>query len=130
MSSISSFDIIRVIVPEPKTFLFIHASAADTAAVNPNGIKKFLGKGLIIFFIKGNPVFNNEPRRLPRNPPDCIILDNRVFKNLMSADELFAKALRRSATCLLVNYNSCGKLVSSSELPVIFYFSFTFYCRL
>ena len=130
MSSISSFDIISVIVPEPKTFLFIHVSAADAAAVNPDRIKTLLGNGLIIFFINDNPVFNNKARRLTRNPPDCIILDNRVFKNLISADELFAKSLRRFATCLLVNYNSCGKLVSSSELPIIFYFCFTFYCRL
>ena len=33
--------------------------------------------------------------------------------------ELFAKALRRLATCLLVNDNSCGKLFSSPELPII-----------
>ena len=39
MSSISSFDIISVVVPNPKIFLCIPASAADTAAVNPNGIK-------------------------------------------------------------------------------------------
>ena len=31
--------------------------------------------------------------------------------------ELFAKALRRLATCFLVNNNSCGKL--SPELPII-----------
>ena len=39
MSCISSLDIISVIVPEPKIFLCIPASAADAAAVNPNGIK-------------------------------------------------------------------------------------------
>ena len=51
---------------------------------------------------------------------DCIILDNKVFENLISIDELFAKALQRFVTCLLVNNNSCGKLVSSSELLIIF----------
>ena len=35
--------------------------------------------GLIKFFINGSPVFNNGPRSLPRNPPDCIILDNWVL---------------------------------------------------
>ena len=36
MSSISSFDIISVILlPDPKIFLFTPASAADPAAVNP-----------------------------------------------------------------------------------------------
>ena len=42
ISSISSLDIIRVFVPEPKIFLCIRASAADAAAVNPNGIKTLL----------------------------------------------------------------------------------------
>ena len=59
MSFISSFDIISVValfyLPDPKIFLCIPASAADAAAVNPQGIKtKFL----------------------PRNPRDCTILDN------------------------------------------------------
>ena len=81
---------------------------------------KHLANGLITFFINGNPVFNNRPRSLPRNPPDCIILDIWVFDNLISADELFAKDLRRFATCLLVNSSSCRKLITSSELPIIF----------
>ena len=47
MFSISSFAIISVVVPEPKIFLCIHASAANGAAVNPNGIKILLDNGLI-----------------------------------------------------------------------------------
>ena len=39
MSSISSFDITNVILPDPKIFSCIPASAPDAAAVNPNGIK-------------------------------------------------------------------------------------------
>ena len=35
-------------------------------------------------------------------------------------DELFVKALRRFATCLLINNKLYGKLVSSLELPIIF----------
>ena len=50
MSFISSFDIISVVVPDPKIFLCIPASAADAAAVNPNGIKTLLVNGLITFF--------------------------------------------------------------------------------
>ena len=75
MSFIPSFHIISVVVPDPKTFLCILASSADAAAVNPKGIKTLLANGLITFFINGNPVFSNGPRSLPRNPPDCIILD-------------------------------------------------------
>ena len=39
MSSISPSDIISVVVPDPKIFVCIPASDADTVAVNPNGIK-------------------------------------------------------------------------------------------
>ena len=55
MSSISLFDIISVVFPDPKIFLCIPASAADAAAANPKGIKTFLADGLITFFINGNP---------------------------------------------------------------------------
>ena len=50
MSSVSSFDNISVAVckaeskgrlPDPKIFLYIPASAADAAAVNPKGIEHF-----------------------------------------------------------------------------------------
>ena len=86
MSFISSFDIISIVLllcegwlPDPKSFLYIPASAADAAAVNPNGIKTLGVNGLIAFFMNGNPVFSNGPRRLLRNPPECIILDVWVF---------------------------------------------------
>ena len=41
MSSVSSAGIISVaLLPDPKIFLYICASAADAAAVNSNGIEK------------------------------------------------------------------------------------------
>ena len=48
MSSISSFYIISVVVPDPKIFLCIPASAADAAAVYRNGIKTLLAIGLMV----------------------------------------------------------------------------------
>ena len=75
-----------------------------------------LATGLIEFFISSNPVFSNGPRTLPKNPPDCIILDNWVFDNLISVDNLLEKDLWRFKTCLLVNNNLWGKLVSSSPI--------------
>ena len=75
MSFISSFDIISVVVPDLKICLCIYASATDAAVVNPKGIKTLLANGLITFFINDNPAVSNGPRRLPRNPLDCIILD-------------------------------------------------------
>ena len=74
MSFIASFNVISFVVPHPNIFLSIPLSAADVAAINPKGIKKFLFKGLNTFFINNNPVFSNGPRSLPRNPPDCMIL--------------------------------------------------------
>ena len=96
----------------------IPASAADALAVNPKGIKTLLAKGLITFLINSNHAFSSGPSNLLRTPPDCIILDNWVFNNLISVDKWFAKALRRFPTCLLVNNNLWGKLVSLS--PIIF----------
>ena len=90
-------------------FLCIPASAAeaaaDAAAVNSKGINTLLANGLITFDMKDNPVFSNGPNNLPKNPPDCIILENWVFDNLILADKLFVKALRRFETCVLVNNN-------------------------
>ena len=54
------------------------------------------------------------------NPPNCIILGNYVSESFLLADESFSKALRSFETCVLVNNNLCGKLVSSLELPVKF----------
>ena len=63
MSSISSFDIISVVVPELRIFLYIPASVADAAAVYPNGIKTLLANDLITFFINSNPVFSNRTEK-------------------------------------------------------------------
>ena len=92
MPSLSPFDIISIVnkrwlCPDPKIYLCIPASAADAVAVNPRGMKKLLANGLITFFINGNPVFSNEARSLPINPPDCIILDYWVFDKLISIDK-------------------------------------------
>ena len=99
-------------------FFSIPAFIADGAEVNPRGIKTILANGLITFFINENPVFSNGPSYLQRNPHDCIIIENCVFDNLILVDELFAKALRRIETCVLVSNNLRRKLFSLS--PIIF----------
>ena len=99
------------------------ASVAD-AAVNPNGIKTLSGNGLSTFFIISNPVFNNGPKSLPKNPPDRTISCNWVFDNFVLAEELFAKALWSFETCVLVSNNLCRKLFSSLELPTTFHENF------
>ena len=105
-SSMSLFDIISVVFPDPNIFyVSLHLLLMHTLLAN----------GIMKFFIRGNPVFNKGPRNLPKNPPDCIIFDNLVFKNLISTDELFENALRMLETCLSVSNNSCGKLFLSLE---------------
>ena len=56
---------------DPNIFLWISASTVDAAIVYPNGIKTLLANGLSTFPIKGNPVFSNGPKSLPKDPPGC-----------------------------------------------------------
>ena len=56
--------------------MWIAAFVADAAAVNSNGIKALLANGLSTFPIKGNQLFRNGPKSLPKNLPDCPILQN------------------------------------------------------
>ena len=65
ISFISSLEIINAVTPDP---------VADVAAVISNGIKMLLHNGLNTFPIKGNSVFSNGPKSLPKNPHDCPIL--------------------------------------------------------
>ena len=67
ISSISPLKIIKVVNPDPNIFLRIAVSVPDAAAVNPNSIKRLLANGLGTFPIKGNPVFSNGPKSLPKN---------------------------------------------------------------
>ena len=47
------------------------------------------------------------------------------YDNFILADDLFAKALRSLETCLLVDNNLCGKLISSLESLITFESDFT-----
>ena len=51
---------------------------------------------------------------------DSIILCYRVFDNFILGEELFAKALHRLETFVLVNNDLCWKSFSSWESPTIF----------
>ena len=66
MPFLSSFEIIKVVVPEPCVFFWIAPSIAEAAAVIPNGAK--------IFFANGTATFINGPAILLsnalKNPPD------------------------------------------------------------
>ena len=90
------------------------------AVVDPNGIKTILANHLSTFPIKGNPVFTNDPKSLPKKRPDCLILCNWVFDNFILADEPFAIALQGFENCALVNNNLCRNLFTSFESPTSF----------
>ena len=62
-------------------------SAADAAAIHPNGIKTLLVNGWSTFFISGKRAFSNGSRTLPRNPRGCIILGSWVFDSVILADK-------------------------------------------
>ena len=57
-------------------------------------------------------MFGKGPRSLPRNLPDCFILDSWVFDYFILGGKLLVKDLRSFETCLSVNNNLWGKLVS------------------
>ena len=118
--SISSFEVINAVIPDPKCFYGIATSVADAAAGNPNVTRTLLANGLNTFLVKAEPVFSNGPRGLTKNPADCSFSDSWVFDIVILADELFAKASRSLETCVLSNNNLCEKLVSSLELPITF----------
>ena len=45
------------------------------AAVSLNGINTLLSNGVSTLFISSKPTFIDGSRSLPRNPPECIILE-------------------------------------------------------
>ena len=51
MTFISSFEIIKIVVPEPRIFFLIPTSIAEAAAVILNGTKAFLLKELQLSLI-------------------------------------------------------------------------------
>ena len=107
MPFISSFEII-VVTPDLNMFLWIAAFVA-AAAVNPNGVKMLLANSLSKFPFKGNPVFSNGLKSLPKNPLTCTILCNWGFDNFILVDEPFAKSVQSFETCELVNNSLWGK---------------------
>ena len=121
-SFISVFEIISLVRRDPFFFLVVVVVAvvAVAAAVDPNGNKTHVANGLNTFFIRGTPAFSNGPKSLPKNHLDCPIISKWGFDNSILAEETFAKHLQSLGTCLLINNNLCGKLVSSLELPITF----------
>lgn len=129
--SISVLEISKVVKPDTTIFLRIAASFVNAVAVNATGFKTILANGFSTFPIKASPVFNNNSKSLPKNPPVCTILCNLLFDNFILDEKLFAEGLRGLETYVLVNNKLWGKLFLSLESPMmkdlkLFWF---FYCR-
>ena len=73
ISFISALTFINAVLPDPSISLWIAASVADAAAVNPNDIKTLLANVLITLPINGDRFYSNGPKS-PKNPRDCPIL--------------------------------------------------------
>ena len=73
-------------------------SVADAALVNSYSMITLLANGFDIFFIKGNPLFSNGSKSLPKNPSDYPILCNWAFDNFTLADKPFVKFFRSLQT--------------------------------
>ena len=99
ISFISSFEIINFVVTDPNIFLWIAASVVDVA-VNPNGIRTLLASGLSTFFVKGKPVFSNDPITLPKNPPNCSILCSWVFDKYISWGIIYKSFTKPRNLCI------------------------------
>lgn len=100
MSSISSFEITNDVDPDSWILFSVAAFVPDVYFVNSNGIRTMLANISSTFFIKGNLVSNDGLRSLPRNSPDCTILESSNFDNCILADGLFEKSLGSFQTCL------------------------------
>ena len=101
MSFISSFEIIKVVVPQPCIFFWNPASTAEAAVVIPNGAKLFFATGTATFINGPAILLSNEPKK----PPKLVILDIWVLDSFIPADKMFSNAFLGLVFCLAVNNN-------------------------
>ena len=76
-----------------------------------------LANDLSIFFVNGNPTFNNSPRNLSRNSPNCIILDGWLF-DILCCLMTYLQGPCKDFLPVCQSRTLWEKLVSSS--PIIF----------
>ena len=103
ISFVSSFEIINVVTPDLKIFLYSLTSSADFDVFNPNVIKTLLANGLSTFSIKEKALVSNDPRGLSRNFLKCTILDRWVLDNFIMVYKSLAKVLQGFETCVSIN---------------------------
>ena len=85
------------------------ASAAEAAAVGPQGTKRLSANGVNTFFINGKPVDSNGLGKL-RNSPTCLVIllvvpFNKVppfFYNINAFDSLFVNVIPEPSLIFLL----------------------------
>ena len=102
-----------------KDFLFNNCIVANASAVNANAIKMLLANGLSRCFINAIH-FLVMVLKVYLKILLIFLLYSADFDHFILADKPFAKALQSLKTCVLVNNNLYGKLVSSLESPTAF----------
>ena len=126
ISFISSLEIIDVVLPDPNMFLWIAASIADAAAVNPNRIKTILANRLTTFPIKAIQFL---VMVLKVCLEILLIFLFYVIEFLISFISWRIICKRFWKFCVLVNNTLCGKLFSSWDLTTAIDERFTSYFR-
>ena len=115
MSFISSFEIIKVVVPKPCVFFRIPASIAEAVAVISNEAKTFFAKGIATFINGPANLLNNDTKNLP----DRIILKFCALESFKSVDLLLLNKFLSFVFCLVVRNYSCGKSFPSNIFKLI-----------
>ena len=98
MSFISSFEVIKVAVPEPCIFFWTPASIAEATAVIPNVRKTLFAKETATFINGPANLLNNDPKNLP----EWIILEIWALESFKSVDILLLTAFLNFVLCLVV----------------------------
>ena len=94
---------------------FLETSAVFIILLRENLINKCFA--LLAISYTSSAGFNISRKK---NIPDCIILDNWVFKKFILSYEPVVKGLQSFENCVWVNNSLYGKLVSSIEFPTKF----------
>ena len=81
-----------LVAPFPRIFHWIAVSIAENDAIAANGASKFLAKEEVTFIGGQENLVNNWLNDWIQNPPDWMILGNRVLISLSSVSVLLKKA--------------------------------------
>ena len=127
--SVAPFNKIILFSKNLITFILLIVSIMPWSVINFKSLSHSSTLEIIVSLFSSNfsPIFSinfsgfsKGERPKGKKPPNYAILNSCIFDNFVLADELLEKCLQGLDTCLSVNKNLCGKLVSSLEPPITF----------